>query len=221
MGINNEFAGKPPLVFDIETAPIVGVETYLEPVSAPSNYKDEAKIAAYIAEAEKTQADKAALDPDLARIVALGFRLAKDTTVVCAMDEDSERALLRLFWETASSVRYGVQFVGFGNLEFDLPVLYRRSLYLDVPSVSVQIDRFKHPDVTDLMQILSFNGRNKYHSLGFYAARFGLLHEDAIKGAQIPALVLAGDWEAVQAHVRADVDLTWQQIGRASCRERV
>ena len=43
MGIDNREAAA--IVLDLETAPIVGVESYLEPQTAPANYKDAEKTA--------------------------------------------------------------------------------------------------------------------------------------------------------------------------------
>ena len=48
MGFNNEDSLR--FVIDIETAPLDDAAQYLEPAEAPGNYKDPAKIDAYIAE---------------------------------------------------------------------------------------------------------------------------------------------------------------------------
>ena len=67
------------------------MEQFVEPVSAPGNYKDEAKIAAYVHDKTIEKMSKAALDPALCRIVALGWqREEKDMpTVMVAPDESS------------------------------------------------------------------------------------------------------------------------------------
>jgi hypothetical protein len=41
-----------------------------------------------------------------------------------------------------------------------------------------------------------------------YAKRYGLEVEDQIDGKEIPALVQAGDWDAVRSHIESDVRLT-------------
>jgi len=204
------------LVIDVETVAIPDVATYLEPVSAPSNYKDEAKIAAYIAEETKRQTDKAALDIDLARIVAIGYYIefpdqSVDGNVLLCKDETQEMTNLGKLWDTFWKVYVpgGTVAVTFNGLAYDLPLLLRRSLYLGVTAPKLQLDRFRHPDAIDLMQILCLDGRLKMHGLQFYANRFKIPVEQDITGADIGAAVAAGDWAAVERHCAADVQTTY------------
>lgn len=197
------------LIVDIECVGIDTASDYLEPVEAPSNYKDPEKIAAYIAEATAKAIDRCALDPDLARIVALGCGEAEgpDSVVICR-DEETEAAALDAFWkrvmEKGAFVRTLVSFNGFG---YDLPVLMRRSQYLGVQHPVLNLDRYRSPHI-DLMQRLTFNGAIKPHKLSFYASRFGMPLTDPHSGADIAALVKAGDWQAVEDHCRSDLALT-------------
>jgi len=201
------------LILDVETVAIDDVATYLEPVSAPSNYKDEAKIAAYIAEETKRQTDKAALDIDLARIVCLGWQLADDAVpqTMLMKDELQETEMLGKFWDAFWKVYVPGHTVAvtFNGLAYDLPLLLRRSLYLGVTAPKLQLDRYKHIDAIDLMQILCMDGRLKMHGLQFYANRFKLPVEQDITGADIGAAVASGDWAAVERHCAADVQTTY------------
>jgi hypothetical protein len=198
------------LIVDVETAAIDRVEDYLEPPTAPSNYKDEAKIAAYIAEESKRQAEKAALDIDLARIVCLGWQLGEEAGHWIIKDEIAEQTILAEFWRQfwPAYVPGHTIAVTFNGLNYDLPLLLRRSLYLGVPAPKLQLERFKHADAIDLMQILSMDGRLKLHGLRFYANRFGIPVDDESHGKDIAGLVAAGDWEAVAKHCTADVQTT-------------
>src|SRR6185436_8685086 len=186
------------LIIDVETTAIDDVATYLEPVSAPSNYRDEVKIKEYIEQETKRQTDKAALDIDLARIVCLGFQLAGDEVpqTLLMKDELQETEMLGRFWDTFWKVYVpgGTVAVTFNGLGYDLPLLLRRSLYLGVTAPKLQLDRFRHPDAIDLMQILCLDGRLKMHGLQFYANRFKIPVEQDITGADIGAAVAAGDW---------------------------
>lgn len=204
MGLNNEHAAR--LIFDIETAPLPEAAEYLEPVEAPANYKDPAKIEAYCAEKQAEHMSRCGLDVDLCRVVALGMWLegAEASSVITA-EGVSEANILRAFWAQMS---LGNHLVGFNCLGFDLPVLLRRSLYLDVPTPSIQIDRFKHPQVTDLMDELSFNGKLKLRGLSFYSKRFGFDVPDTMQGADIAQAVTDGRWADIEAHVTADVQKT-------------
>jgi len=206
MGLDNENAAR--LVFDIETFALDDAGNYLEPPTAPANYKDPQKIADYIAEKLASQVDRAALDPDLCRVVALGVLSERDDApkvwVAREGDTAAEAAMLTRFWQLVGDR----PLVGFNILGFDLPVLLRRSLYLDVPRPRIQIDRFKHPQVIDLMQDLAFGRIEFTRSLDFYSKRFGFGIEDDLTGADIAAAVRAGEWDRVEAHVTADVRKT-------------
>lgn len=202
MGLNNDGAAR--LVFDVETAPLADAVDYLEPSKAPENYKDPAKIAAYIAEKHAASLDKCGLDVDLCRIVAIGYQYEQETAHVLTADEDTEADALRLWWSLVGDRHL----VGFNCLAFDLPVLLRRSLYLGVPTPAIGIDRFKHPQVTDLMQLLSFNGVLSYRGLSFYAKRFAFGIEDQMTGADIARAVADGRYLDVERHVKADVAKT-------------
>lgn len=208
-----------PIVFDLETAPIADAADYLEPSSAPANYKDPEKIAAYLADAQQKALDKAALDLDLCRIVALGFddstltSQLEPTIYTMPLGEPEERAMLREFWAKVGDR----PLLGFNCLAFDIPVLLRRSLYLGVEPRPFVMSKYKHPGITDLMQVLSFDGLLPYRGLAFYVKRFGLdVPADAHTGSDIGQLVAAGNWPAVAEHCRIDViktRLLAQRIG--------
>lgn len=196
---------KRRLVFDIETAPLANAAEYLEPVEAPANYRDPVKIAAWKAEKAAEQLDRAALDPDLARIVAIGAWDGESVPWIEAMQGwKAEEDMLRGFW----SVVKGYHLVGYNCLSFDLPVLVRRSQYLGIPVPTLDLGKYKHEGITDLMQVLSFCGQQKYRGLDFYCKRFGILSDDRWTGADIPKLVAAGAWVSVEKHLAADLKKT-------------
>jgi 3'-5' exonuclease len=196
------------VIIDIETFSLAGAEQFIEEPTAPANYKDPEKIAAYIAEAKAKAIDRCALDVDLCRVVAIGICAEGDThaTVTTMSDDAVEREALELVWTAASHVD---RLIGFNLLAFDLPVLIRRSQYLGVtvPATVINLDKYRTPHV-DLMERLSFNGKIKARSLDFYCRRFGIDVADASTGKDVDALVKAGDWAGVANHCRADVEKT-------------
>jgi hypothetical protein len=202
MGLNDENLPQ-RIVLDIETAPIADAADYLEPVEAPSNYKDPLKIAAYQEEARAGQLGKAALDQDLCRVVALGLKNGAGPVTRVAPTETEEREVLADFWDLFGRAH----FIGYNILAFDLPVLLRRSLYLGIKAPALQLDKYRHPFVTDLMLVLSNHGAQRMRSLAFYCKRFGLSALEG-NGAEIPALVAAGDWAGVEKHLVSDVEAT-------------
>lgn len=195
-------------VLDIETTGLPEAAAFAEPVAAPANYKDPEKIAAYVAEKQAEQVNRAGLDLDLCRVVAVGLleEGLADVQVRVAKSADDEAEMLRDLWGALTLDRHPV-LVGFNMIGFDLPVLIRRSQYLGVPYPRLVLDRYRTPH-EDLMLKLTWNGLVRARSLKFYAKRFGIPVEDSISGADIAALVEAGDWDGVISHVTSDVKLT-------------
>lgn len=195
-------------IIDIETCGLPEAKDFAEPVAAPANYKDPEKIAAYIAEEQARQVSRAGLDLDLCRVVAVGLQRegASGVQVLTAQDENEERGLLTALWSQLLKIQHPV-LVGFNHVAFDLPVLMRRSLYLNVAYPRLSLDKYRTPHI-DIMQHLTWNGLVKARSLKFYAKRFGIRFDDAISGADIGGLVERGEWDQVIAHVTSDVELT-------------
>jgi hypothetical protein len=203
MGFNSEHTGR--IVLDIETVACPDAAEWLDPIKAPSNYKDAAKIAAYAAEKLTEVVNKAALEADLCEIVAIGFMqtdvAATQAAVYTRVDGD-ERGLLDLLWEAVGLDR---SIIGFNSLHFDLPVLIRRSQLLGVPHPTLNLDKYRTPHI-DLSERLTFHDTLTRRSLNFYCRRFGLdVPQDTHRGADIAALVAANDWAGVAEHCRCDV----------------
>jgi predicted PolB exonuclease-like 3'-5' exonuclease len=206
------------LILDLETVAIADAADYLEPAAAPANYRDAAKIAAYVQEKTADRVASAALDPNLCTIVAIGFLLETHIRpdVILCPDERAERAALLEFWRLVACDAHQTRTtVGFNSLAFDLPVLMQRSRYLDIlPSRSLSLDKYRSPHL-DLLQYLTFRGVIKAHSLAFYCKRFGIPVEDPdITGADIAGLVARQDWEAVRRHCASDVLATCELAQR-------
>jgi len=210
MGLNNEYATaeRPYLVFDIETCPMPTCREFLvEPIEAPSNYKDPAKIAAYIEEKKKTQIDQAALDLDLCEIVAIAGAF-EDSSWAQTRERNSEEEMLRGFWRFVDTMhREGGLIIGFNCLGFDLPVLLRRSMYLAIPTPRISIDKYRHDGIVDLADVLTFGGKTKWRSLAFYCKRFGIPYDNT-DGAEVPQMVADGKWADIEMHVVEDVEAT-------------
>jgi hypothetical protein len=199
-----------PIVIDVEAVSIADVDTYLEPVSAPSNYKSVEAIEKYCAEKRAELIEKAALDVDLARIIAIGLSRPGYATEVWTAERRTEADLLEQLWDIWRTYSGQMpRLVTFNGLSYDIPLLLRRSLYLSVPAPYIQCDRFKHPEVIDLMATLSMDGKLKFHGLSFYLNRFGYQGlEPDITGAEIAKAYAEGDWPAIERHCRLDVDGT-------------
>ncbi len=198
------------LILDIATCPIEGAEGFLEEPSAPANYKDPEKIAAYIVEKKADALAKAALDPDLGCISAIGL-WAMDGSgpqVIRCQDDDDERDALVLLARNldATRVTYST-LIGFNALKFDWPFLIRRAQYLGV-HLPLELDRYKSTHI-DLYDRLTMKGLCGAHSLGFYIKRLGWT--DLVKplsGAEEALAPSQGKWEELEASVIHDLTAT-------------
>lgn len=210
------------LVIDIETIPHECAAEFvpapdLDAIVPAKNLKDPAKIADSVRERrEAAEADhrsalsKAALDWNLNRIVAIAIGIDGDVSPQVCRTETDEADALKEFWGYVRRER--AQLIGFCARTFDLPTLIQRSRLLGVKHPSVNLSRYGKGDVTDLRDLLTFDDA-RYEalmprSLKAFCRRFGIAVEDEINGAEIPALVAAGEWASVEAHVVSDVRLT-------------
>lgn len=191
------------LPFDLETTGDPTCAEWLDPIQPPANYKDEAKIAAYVAEKTAERAAKLALDPDCCRIVCLGYG---DTVTVCP-DTDVEWSALSDFWRLFRECQDepDERLVGYNCVAFDLPVLIQRSRILNVPAPRIDLKKWGCPDVIDLMLLLSHGGLTGYKSLSFWCRRLGIDVPDDSSGKDIAGMVAAGEWDRIVAHCRADL----------------
>jgi hypothetical protein len=239
MGYSNQNSTG-AIAVDLETCPLDGAAEYVpgpEPVPEPDldsiqaagNLKDPAKVAESLAkrriDAVQAHADKvqqqaqahaeklsrAALDFNLARIVAVSIGDGWNPVTAIAEDETVEREVLEWFWRMTADATL----VGFRIRTFDAPMLMARSRYLGVKHPALDLGRYgRSGRIIDLWDVLTF-GLSDYETtsvmprrLKSYARRYGIELHDEVGGKEIPALVEAGDWDAVRSHIESDVRLT-------------
>lgn len=199
----------PFLLFDIETTARAEAEAFLPEPSAPVNYKDADKIAAYIAERRTEQMSKAALDPDLGQIVAVAYKLhpcpAGEDRVTAVLVGDggaAEADLLALLWRQIGDVNGRVG--GYNLIGFDLPYILRRSMALGVkPTLIPQMARYKTEPTRDLMAIL-YNWNNNAKGLKTVARIYGIPNPlPDLDGSQVALM----DKETLRQYVANDVAL--------------
>jgi len=198
-----------PIVVDLETAGLPNAIDFLEPVQPAKNLKDPAKIAADVEQRTAERFEKLALDWNVGRIVAIGSWTETQTRCTALPDEATERAAIAQFWQDARHRTI----VGFNIKGFDLRFLVQRSRYLGVPYPVLDFSKYSRKGITDLYLELTF-GDGTYdqgcmrRTLKAFCRRFGIPVLDPIDGKEVPALVAAGDWDAVQTHVSHDLHLT-------------
>jgi DNA polymerase elongation subunit (family B) len=126
---------KPALIFDIETGalPLETIKSLgiLPTFKAPANYKDPEKIKSKEAEHEQEVMERAALDPTISKVLAIGY-VNSDGTVDTVTGNETD--LLSDFWARIKRlVEKQHKLIGFNICGFDLPFLIRRSWINGVP----------------------------------------------------------------------------------------
>jgi len=201
------------LVLDLETLPIESAADFVSvaDIAAPSNYKDEEKIAAYCEAERVKRIAAAALDMDLARVCAFGAMhgdMTDPLALMCQSDDD-ERVMLADLAVKLDECYEPFTIVTFNGFKYDLPLLMRRARYLGVDFPRINLDRYRSPHI-DLYEELTMRGAIKAHGLRWYMRRHGwtdLLEADPLKdgGADVAQAAAEGRWEDIAAHVRVDV----------------
>jgi len=193
------------LFFDIETEANKPVLELMPEPQVPANYKDPEKIAAYIAEKKLELADKAALDPDYGRIVAISYQYGWDSSVKnswLVRDSDTEVKALKDFWNVFKFAANGYS-CGYNIIGFDLPYLLRRSMDLGVKVPMVPfMAKYRTEPTLDLMGVLYGWGQAK--SLKFVCKRYGIPNElPELEGSQVANM----DYKTLVAYCENDVRL--------------
>ena len=201
------------ILFDIETRGNQEALQFLPEVQAPGNYKDPEKIEEYIARKHEEQINNAALDPDLGKIVAIGWMdvskgLNNKENNIHSMLADAidggEWQLINRFWEIYEShIGYAC---GYNILNFDLPYLVRRSFALDIKLPIYPImARYRTQPVLDLMQVLYNWGAPK--SLKWVAERYGFdVPMPGVDGSMVADM----DEDTLRKYVESDIVVTYQ-----------
>lgn len=153
--------GSPRKVcFDIETGPLPlpELKDMMPEFEAPSNYKDEEKIAKFIESKRLNWVEKAALDARTGRVLAIGHTLEGQDGVQIIDDSEGEAALLESWWtyyRKCSAV--GAHWIGHNIRAFDFPFLVRRSMKHGVTlPAGLLINGIRYEKlIVDLMEIWS------------------------------------------------------------------
>jgi hypothetical protein len=199
-----------PIVVDIETCGLPNAADFLEPVLPARNLRDPDKIKADIESRTEERNQKLALDWNVGRIAAIGWWTEETGTLVdLCRTEDEERAALKTFWDESRHRTI----VGFNVKGFDLRFMVQRSRYLGINYPILDFSKYSRRGIADLYLDLTF-GDGTYdqgamrRTLKAFCKRFALPVKDDLSGAEMPALVAAGQWDQVEAHLISDLVLT-------------
>lgn len=203
------------ITLDIETCPDMRAgaeEAARSRISAPSNYKDPEKIAAYVAEKGAEAWRKTSLDGTYGEILMIGYAFGDDEPQVLRRTLESgsegERYLLATFWdkvmEWAPPLPLWVgQRVGW----FDLKFLFQRSVIHRVrPTRKIRPDM--QPWGQDVFDVsYAWTGeRSGGIKLDALAEALGLPSpKDIMDGSEVYDAALAGEYNAIAEYCAGDV----------------
>lgn len=216
-----------PLVFDIETAPLPEEQiANLIPPFDPAevkvgNIKDPALIQEKIKKAEeKHRSDfiqKAALNPDTGRVIAIGFKWAEGWHMVSTSHPSAEKQVIETFWEEyrrASSGEAFREMIGHNIIDFDLPFLIQRSWHLGIaipPRAFTFSRNGKYlayaENFIDTRLMFQLGRKEARSSLDAVSRFFGM--EGKSETGKEFYLWLEEDPEKAKEYLRKDLDLTW------------
>ena len=189
------------LFFDIETEVNPEAVNFIQVPNAPSNYKDQEKIAAYVAEKQAESLKTAALDPDYGRIIAIATGWFDLEPEVMDKYDHSEKEILEHFWTYYKEC--GGNSCGYNIIGFDLPYIMRRSFDLGVKAPIIpSLAKYRTEPTIDLMGILFNWGQAK--GLKWVCKRYGINNPlPDLDGSQVANM----DPETLRKYAGNDVSL--------------
>jgi len=205
-------AGSNHLVVDIETAPSHDALEYQGSFEAPSNYKDEEKIRAYIAAKSNEWVEECPLDPLTGRICAIGTLLDTGNgtpikKIIVDTTGQEEKILLENFWKQWKELNGYI--VGHNIKNFDLPYIILRSIKNGIEPLWYPRHKEQYMSVIDTMDLWNA-GRypKKYISLNNMAKFFGVGSKNTTTGKFIYQMISNNELEDVEKYLANDLHLT-------------
>lgn len=197
-------------LWDIETSPLPPDQlAKVKPAfRAPGNYKDEAKIAAYVKEKEADWLERAALSSITGQVLAIGMSgPGYGPTIITGEGNQTSRPdeewTIEHFW---AGWRLGGTFVGFNIKGFDLPFLFQRSIILGIkPPTDLFEGRYWSSRFIDLQERwLCFNRSFEGHSMDMVCRALGMAPKGH-SGAEF-AKLWETDREEAKSYLRGDLE---------------
>ena len=199
----------------------------LAAVKAPGNYKDETKIAEYIA-AERAKIkdghgaefddwhSKTSFDGGLGQVCCIGFAIEDEPARTYAVADNSpaeERHALESFFghlTDAHSVTDRPVFIGHNSNGFDIPFVWKRCIVLGVkPPIWFPRDPKPWGDSTfDTMIAWNGPGARAGGSMDRICKILGIPGKGGMDGSQVWPMFQAGRIDEIADYCRADVERT-------------
>lgn len=165
--------------FDIETTAADDAEMFMPDFRAPSNYKDDAKIRAYIEDSKKEWSERLALSPLTGKVLCITYKKLGEEPIILdgsnVNGKDPEVALLEHWTLTAQSLMsQGYRLMGWnvaGKSGYDVTFLQKRAWKHGLLAmVGHDFDYFRQESIVDLKTL--WDGRSNEHTSLKTVARF-------------------------------------------------
>jgi hypothetical protein len=198
------------LYIDIETVPSpMAPDERAALVKAPANYKDEAKIAAYIAEHAEEEYRRGSLDYRRGDVLSIGAAMDDGPVFAWIDTEHGGLACLDALWaefEWAFTGRQAIRWVGHNVKGFDLPWLWRLAVKDGHPLADhIPHDKWGN-NVDDTMELWAGTDYRHKASLADIAAYLGIKGKSG-HGSEVYGLFVAGELDQIRAYQAQDVEV--------------
>lgn len=216
----------PSLIAELRADMDADLEQAVAAVRAPSNYKDETKIAEYVT---KAQADlraahevkvadtiaRTSFDGGLGQVCVIGWALEDEparSVHVMDLGPADERRTLRDFFDVLRDAHRPtdrVCLIGHNIISFDIRFLWQRAMVLGVKPPAHCLPRDPKPwgdTVVDTMT--AWAGVKDRVSMDRLCRIFGIPGKGGMDGSKVWPMVQAGEIDAVAAYCRGDVERT-------------
>ena len=185
-------------------------------IKAPSNYKDESKIAEYIA-AKAAEIDagldekwrRTALDGAYGHVFMIGYAINNEEPQTVWFDHrhpDFERHTLENFFAEIKDIQFS-KIIGHNIIDFDLRFIWQRSVILKIkppplPFFAKPWDEKMFDTMTNWAGLKNRIGLDKLCDI------FGLEKKGDIDGSKVWDAVKAGEMEKLETYCKSDVERT-------------
>ena len=197
---------------DLETCP-ADPDTFVADVSAPSNYKDPEKIAAYIAEAQREAHGKTSFDVHRGRLLCAAVAVGDDKpTVAYDATLSNPGAILDLMADAcahaAENGRGRFTVCGHNIAGFDVPWLWRLAVKHRHRLARILPYRKWGDGLADTMLMWSATNPTDKVRLDTIARFLGYAgKEDGMSGAEVWPAYLRGEHDRIQHYCAKDVEM--------------
>lgn len=212
------------LYLDIETIPDQSqgaLETYLEGIAPPGNYKKQESIDKWMAENAVNEAEKewrkTSLNGTKGEIISIGLAIDNDEPIIISRtlnegEDEMLKALMNFLEHTfmkKGAFRKPV-WVGHYITGFDLRFIWQRCVVNNVrPVISIPFEAKPWGDeVYDTCLKWTGLKGNSSGSLDDMSKAFGLQGKDGMDGSKVWDAIKAGEYEKVFDYCKQDVELT-------------